>query len=397
MAGALRKGSTSVRASRAPSSAMTPTAAIIMAEQQDERRTHARVREPDPGRQRRECAQHHHVAVGELDHVQHAEEEGEADGDQRVDHAQHQAVEDVLREQDRVHGQLLLGQRPLAARVLAVLPHDPLAVLDDELRDQRHRVLAVVVEGDLADDGIVVARAIELGAHLLAVRARLSRSRPSPASRRRRRRGHRLPDRPDTSASRMLEEHATAGQLLRRRTFAERDHALRERTQAFGEGIGHDARGALEHGLHAELVHLAADAHAERGQAGEVDHLGLELLDLGELGGEVLLVGGDAEGAEDLAAVLREVFAEVLVVALAVVGGVVDDRPALELELGHELRRRLVLVDHRAVDAMHLLVVVRVGDVRQHCAPHHDRQAELAIDVHGGHRDGGAVVRHARR
>src|ERR687892_98459 len=74
-----------------------------------------------------------------------------------------------------------------------------------------------------------------------------------------------------------------------------------------------------------ELVHLLPDPHPDRGQAPEVDHVGIERLRLGQLGSEVLLVGGHAEGAEDLAAVLAEILAEVLVVAFAVVGGVVDD------------------------------------------------------------------------
>ena len=61
---------------------------------------------------------------------------------------------------------------------------------------------------------------------------------------------------------------------------------------------------------------------------------------LGQLGGEVLLVSGDAEGGEDLAAALLQRLAEVLVVALAVVGGVVNDHPVLVPAREHELRRR---------------------------------------------------------
>src|SRR5262249_30264790 len=50
-----------------------------------------------------------------------------------------------------------------ARAVLAVLPHDPLAVLRHVLGDQRHRVLAVVVERHRADDGIVVLHVAERG------------------------------------------------------------------------------------------------------------------------------------------------------------------------------------------------------------------------------------------
>jgi hypothetical protein len=67
------------------------------------------------------------------------------------------------------------------------------------------------------------------------------------------------------------------------------------------------------------------------------------------------------------------VLAEILVVALAVVGGVVDHHPALVAELGHEISCDVVLVDHRAVDPVDLRVVVAVGDVRQHRTPDHDR------------------------
>ena len=55
-----------------------------------------------------------------------------------------------------------------------------------------------------------------------------------------------------------------------------------------------------------ELLHLRADAHADRRQAAEIDDVGLEFLRLGQFGGEVLLVRGDAEGAEDLPAVLLQ-------------------------------------------------------------------------------------------
>ena len=161
-------------------------------------------------------------------------------------------------------------------------------------------------------------------------------------------------------------------------------------------GVRHDAGGAVEHRLDAELVHLRADAHADRREPAEIDHFRIERLDLGELGGEVLLIGGDAEGAEDLAAELGERRAEILVVALAVVGGVVDDREGLVAELGHQFGIGLVLVDHGAVDAMHLGIFVAVGDVGQHRAPDHHRQAELVIDVDGRDRGRRAIVRRRR-
>ena len=132
---------------------------------------------------------------------------------------------------------------------------------------------------------------------------------------------------------------------------------------------------------------MRPDAHPDRGQPAEIDGLRIERFDLGQLGGEILLVGGDAEGAENLAAVFPQRFAEVLVVALAVVGGIVDHREGLVAEAGQELGVGLVLVDHGAVDAMDLGIFVAVGDVGQHRAPYHDRQAELVIGIDRG--DGG--------
>ena len=84
--------------------------------------------------------------------------------------------------------------------------------------------------------------------------------------------------------------------------------------------------------------------------------------------------------------------AEVLVVAFAVVGGVVDDHPGLVAEPGHEIGGRVVLVDHGAVDAVDLRVVVAVGDVGQDRAPDDHRQAELVIGVDRADRDRRAVV-----
>ena len=74
--------------------------------------------------------------------------------------------------------------------------------------------------------------------------------------------------------------------------------------------------------------------------------------------------------------------------AFAVVGCVVNDCPGFEFQPGHHFRRDLILIDHRAVDAIDFFVVVGVGDVRQHRAPYDDRQSELVINVHraDGHR-----------
>src|SRR5271169_4662478 len=64
-------------------------------------------------------------------------------------------------------------QLALSAGVLAVLPHHPLAVLDDIGRDGGNRVLPVVVEGDDPDDGVPALHLAQGRQHLLAVRAHL--------------------------------------------------------------------------------------------------------------------------------------------------------------------------------------------------------------------------------
>ena len=49
-----------------------------------------------------EAAQHHEVAVGEVDHVHDPEDQGEAGGDQRQDHAVHEPVDGL--DEDLVEG-----------------------------------------------------------------------------------------------------------------------------------------------------------------------------------------------------------------------------------------------------------------------------------------------------
>jgi hypothetical protein len=59
---------------------------------------------PEPGREHEEEDQgdeggeHEHVAVGEVHHADDAEHHGVADGDQPIDRAQRQPVDELLRE-----------------------------------------------------------------------------------------------------------------------------------------------------------------------------------------------------------------------------------------------------------------------------------------------------------
>ena len=81
--------------------------------------------------------------------------------------------------------------------------------------------------------------------------------------------------------------------------------------------------------------------------------------------------------------------------ALAVVGGVVDHRHGLEAKPGDQFRVGIVLVDHRAVDAMNFRILVAIGDVGQHGAPHDHRKTELVVDVDGCDRRRRAIMRGA--
>src|SRR6185312_16518010 len=60
---------------------------------------------------------------------------------------------------------LLPRQLALAGLVFAVVPLDELAVLDHVFGDDRDGVLSVIVEGDLADDGVAILHVTEIGDH----------------------------------------------------------------------------------------------------------------------------------------------------------------------------------------------------------------------------------------
>src|SRR5262245_58131864 len=63
----------------------------------------------------------------------------------------------------RAHTLLLPRQLALARGVFAIVPLDELAVLDHVLGDNRHGVLAVIIEGNLADDRVAVLHVGHLG------------------------------------------------------------------------------------------------------------------------------------------------------------------------------------------------------------------------------------------
>src|SRR5690606_37504791 len=72
--------------------------------------------------------------------------------------------------------------------------------------------------------------------------------------------------------------------------------------------VGHDSRRAFELRRNVELVHLCANAHTQRGQSAEVNNIRLELTNLGQLGGEVLLIRSHPKSGEYLAAVFLQIF-----------------------------------------------------------------------------------------
>jgi hypothetical protein len=71
------------------------------AEHGDDRESEQSGAEAQVGPGRRVAAQHDGRAIGEVDPAQHAEDQGEAEREQRVGRAQEQAVERVLREVDQ--------------------------------------------------------------------------------------------------------------------------------------------------------------------------------------------------------------------------------------------------------------------------------------------------------
>src|SRR6185436_9015544 len=130
----------------------------------------------------------------------------------------------------------------------------------------------------------------------------------------------------------LFEEELSAGKFLRRRALAEGQYPFGERSETFDECIRDDPGSALENRLDAQFVHLRTDAHADWRQAAEVNHFGPQFLDLGKFCVEVLLVGSNTESAENRAAVRGQIFGEILVVALTVIRGVVNNHPLLEFE-----------------------------------------------------------------
>src|SRR5215831_3914669 len=247
----------------------------------------------------------------------------QCDCDQSIHHAEHQPVHDILGKQSRIHllksclcendevgrpvtagalraGSFLSRQLAFSAGVFAVVPFDELAVLNHISCDHRNGVLAVVIESDLADYGVTVLHIGELGGYLLAIWTDLFDAIEYHV--------HGGISEGAVGLRRavvflgvvLLHEELAARQLVGRRAFSESERALGERAEALDEGVRYDAGRAVEHRLNAELIHLRANAHANRRQPAEIDHVRIERLDLRELTGEVLLISGDAKGADDL-------------------------------------------------------------------------------------------------
>ena len=79
-------------------------------DQQDQRDRGQAERDQDQeGDQRDEAADHEDVAMGEIDHADNAIDHGVADGDQAIDRAEHEAVDQLLGE--IIHALPLLENR----------------------------------------------------------------------------------------------------------------------------------------------------------------------------------------------------------------------------------------------------------------------------------------------
>src|SRR5690606_33413389 len=135
--------------------------------------------------------------------------------------------------------------------------------------DQRYGVLAVVVERDLADDGIVVFHLVQRAHHLLAIRPDGLDGVEDEIHRREGEGAVGFRTLAVALLRVLLKEELAARQLLRRRALAERDHAFGQRADALDERVRHDAGGALELRLQPEPLHLYPYAHPERRQAAE--------------------------------------------------------------------------------------------------------------------------------
>src|SRR6185312_1064349 len=187
-------------------------------------------------------------------------------------------------------------QLAFARRVLALVPVDEFDVLDDVFRRRRIDVLAIVIESDLADDRLVVIDLAQFVVDLRAVGPGLLD-----------RIHHQGRGRIGVGAVRcerlvipgllvLFHEELPTRQILDRLHVVHRDHAFGERWPGtLDERRSYHARRSLELRLDAKLIHLFQHPHAKWRQAAEIDHLGIQLLDLGQHRRQVLLIGWHAE------------------------------------------------------------------------------------------------------
>ena len=267
--------------------------------------------------------------MGELDDVEHAEEQREAHGDQAVHDAEHEPVDQILkRDLHAVISDISGGQRWLEpfgarrcpcyarrARLTSLSLRLPEAYsLSSQITHLPSWTTYLEISGTVfcpwssnvtaPDNGIVVRDLAECVGDLLAIGSDLFDRIEDQLHRDEREGAVGLRRLLVAGLVVLLLEKLSARELLDRGALDETERAFRQRAQRLDIGVGLDAGGALEHRVEADLVHLRANADSDRGQAAEVDDFGIERLCLREFGGEILLVGGDAEGAEDLAAVL---------------------------------------------------------------------------------------------
>src|SRR6516165_3076051 len=155
-------------------------------------------------------------------------------------------------------------QLAFAAGIFAVVPFHELAVLNHIFGDQRHSVLAVIVERDLADDRITILDIAERGDDFLAVRTDLFDGVEDHVHRRIGERAIGLRRVGIFLSVIFFHKELAARQLLDRRAFAEGERPLRQRSEPLNKRVGHDARGSVEHGFNAELVHLQTNPNPDR-------------------------------------------------------------------------------------------------------------------------------------
>src|SRR6185437_10616619 len=244
--------------------------------------------------------------------------------------------------------------------------------------------VALLVEGDVAEDGVERRPGVHGGGDLLRIeRVRLFRRLLDDLHRRVGIEGVALRVEPFglERRDRVLRVRVVSGLGAEGHQRPLDAGAADRREFAVGDAVAGD-----HHRLHALVAHLADDQAALGVQAAPHQIVGARFLDLGDDGGIVLLAGVDAFVEHFLDAELVHVFERRVGEALAVSGLVVDHRDLLALELvAGELGPNQALLVVAAADAERVPELA-VGDLGIGRRGGGEQDAVLGIDVGSGDR-----------